>query len=225
MAMHEDDRAAYLAGEDRQSLTADERAELDELRSLLASPVAWAEPSADLEDRVVTAIAENATAPPARPRERRLRVRLQRRRRWSRPSYALGGLAAAAAVAAVAVVLATNNNSPPTQQFAMIVSGTALAPDAKGSATLTKTGSGWRIELTATGLRRLAGGRYYEAWLKSAAGVLVPVGTFNDARNVTLWAGVPPPEYPSFTVTRQRAGASPASSGERVLTGAIRAPR
>src|SRR4029077_21137888 len=55
MATHEDDRAAYLAGEDPQSLTADQRAELDELRSLLGSPAAWAEPSADLEDRLVTA--------------------------------------------------------------------------------------------------------------------------------------------------------------------------
>jgi hypothetical protein len=107
----------------------------------------------------------------------------------------------------------------------MIVSGTTLVPDAKGSATLTKSGSGWRIELAATGLPRLANGRYYEAWLKNPAGALVPVGTFNDARNVTLWAGVPPPQYPSLTVTRQRAGGSPASSGERVLTGTIQPPR
>jgi hypothetical protein len=90
---------------------------------------------------------------------------------------------------------------------------------------LTKTASGWRIELAAAGLPRLADGRYYEAWLKSPAGVLVPVGTFNDARNVTLWAGVPPPAYPDFTVTRQRAGGTQASSGERVLSGTIRPPR
>ena len=70
---------------------------------------------------------------------------------------------------------------------------------------------------------RLANGRYYEAWLKNAAGVLVPVGTFNDARQVTLWAGVPPTAFPSLTVTRQRADGNPASSGERVLVGTIRA--
>jgi hypothetical protein len=224
MAIHEDDRAAYLAGEDRQ-LTADERAELDELRGLLGSPAAWAEPNADLEDRVVAAITEQAAVRPAKPRERRQPLGLRKRWRWSRPSYALGGLAAAAAAAAIAVVFAINNSSPPPQQFAMVVSGTALTPGAKGSATLTKTGSGWRINLDATGLPRLAGGRYYEAWLKNRTGALVPVGTFNDARNVTLWAGVPPPDYPSLTVTRQRAGGSPASSGERVLTGAIRLPR
>ena len=226
MATHEDDRAAYLAGEDRQSLAADERAELDELRGLLESTAAWAQPSADLEDRVVTAIAQEAAARPASPHVRRAPL-LRPRWRWrlSRPAFAFGGLAAAAAVAVIAIVLATSNSSSPPQQLAMVVSGTPLAPDARGSATLTKTASGWRIELAASGLPRLAGGRYYEAWLKSRTGVLVPVGTFNDARKVTLWAGVPPPEYPSFTVTRQRAGASPASSGERVLTGAVRLPR
>jgi hypothetical protein len=226
MATHEDDRAAYLAGEDRRSLRADERAELDELRGLLGSTAAWAEPSADLEDRVVTAIAQEAAARPASPGVRRAAL-LRPRWRWrlSRPAFAFGGLAAAAAVAVIAIVLATSNSSSPPQQLAMVVSGTPLAPDARGSATLTKTASGWRIELAASGLPRLAGGRYYEAWLKSRAGVLVPVGTFNDARKVTLWAGVPPPEYPSFTVTRQRAGASPASSGERVLTGAIQPSR
>ena len=52
--------------------------------------------------------------------------------------------------------------------------------------------------------------------------VLVPVGTFNDARRVTLWAGVPVPSFPTLTVTRQRLGAGAASSGQRVLGGTIR---
>jgi hypothetical protein len=216
MATRDDDRAAYLAGEDRPGLTADERAELDEIRGVLDSPATWMEPSTDLEDRVVRAIAEETAGRQATPRERRGLLG------WHlpRPAYSLGGLALAAVVA-IAVLLATSGNSRAPEQFAMAVSGTALAPDASGSATLTKTGSGWRIELSATGLPRLAGGRYYEAWLKSTAGVLVPVGTFNDASTVTLWAGVPPTEYPGFTVTRQRAGGSPASSGQRVLTGSV----
>ena len=59
---------------------------------------------------------------------------------------------------------------------------TDLVPGADGEATLTKTSSGWRIELDATGLPRLDGGRFYEAWLRNAAGVLVPIGTFNEGR-------------------------------------------
>jgi Anti-sigma-K factor rskA, C-terminal len=219
MGTHDDDRAAYLAGEERD-LAPKERAELDQLRGVLGSAAAWAEPGPELEDRVIAAIADEATARPARPPKRRAPPRL--RLSWPRPAYGLGALAAAVAAAAIAVVVATNGGSKAPQRLAMVIAGTGLAPDAKGSATLTKTGSGWRIELAATGLPRLANGRYYEAWLKSPAGVLVPVGTFNDARNVTLWAGVPPTEYSSMTVTTQSVGGGPASSGQRVLTGTIR---
>jgi hypothetical protein len=51
--------------------------------------------------------------------------------------------------------------------------------------------------------------------------VLVPIGTFNDGRDVTLWAGVSPKEFPTLSVTRERADTDQASSGERVLIGAV----
>jgi hypothetical protein len=84
--------------------------------------------------------------------------------------------------------------------------------------TLTQTLSGWDISLHATGLPRLDNGEFYEAWLKNGAGVLVPVGTFNQPEHVVLWAGVPPTQFPTFTVTRQQAG-DEVSSGQRVLVG------
>jgi hypothetical protein len=96
-----------------------------------------------------------------------------------------------------------------------------LAPGAEGEATLTKTSSGWRIELDAKGLRRLEAGRFYEAWLRSADGALVPVGTFNEGRKVTLWAGVSPRDFPTLTVTREQADGDQASSGEKVLVGTV----
>lgn len=222
MATSDDDRIAYLAGEPGRSLTQQERAELDELDALLKAPATWAQPDPGLEDRVVAAIAEEARARPASARPRRPVFQLRLRVR--RPVYALAGFVAVAA-AAIVVAVAVNNTSPAPQQFAMVVAGTVLAPSAHGSATLTKTSSGWRIELSAVGLPRLANGRYYEAWLKNAAGALVPVGTFNDARAVTLWAGVPPTEFPSLSVTQQQANGNPASSGKRVLAGTISAKR
>jgi hypothetical protein len=103
----------------------------------------------------------------------------------------------------------------------MVVEGTALAPGVHGSATLTKQPSGWRIVLTVPGLPSLQNGLYYQAWLKNARGILVPVGTFNDARDVTLWSGVPVTQFPTLTVTRQRANGDPASSGQRVLVGTV----
>ncbi len=222
MATSDDDRIAYLAGEPGRSLSAQDRAELDELDALLKAPATWAQPDPGLEDRVVATIADEAQARSASARARRPVFHLPVRVR--RPVYALAGFAAVVA-AAIVVGVAVNNTSPAPQQFAMVVSGTPLAPSAHGSATLTKTSSGWRIELSASGLPRLANGRYYEAWLKNAAGVLVPVGTFNDARQVTLWAGVPPTQFPSLSVTQQQANGNPASSGKRVLAGTIRAER
>lgn len=134
---------------------------------------------------------------------------------------ALGGVAVAvAAAAAVAVVIAGSGSHG--ARFQAALGPTALVPAAHGNATLTRTSSGWRIQLDATGLPRLAGDRYYEAWLRSSDGGLVPIGTFNDGRNVTLWAGVSPESYKVLTVTRERADGNQASSGQKVLVGPVR---
>ena len=72
----DDDRVAYLEGEADPSLDAVERAELDELRALLADEAMWAVPSDDLEARVVAAVADasataSAPAPLPPPAHRR----------------------------------------------------------------------------------------------------------------------------------------------------------
>ena len=107
------------------------------------------------------------------------------------------------------------------QRFQAALAPTILLPKARGEATLTKTSSGWRIELKVTGLRRLDAGRFYEAWLRNSAGVLVPVGTFNVGPKVTLWAGVSPKDFPTLSVTREQADGDQASSGEKVLVGTV----
>ena len=111
--------------------------------------------------------------------------------------------------------------APPPSASRLPSPPTDVAPGAGGDATLTKTSSGWRIELDATGLPRLDGGRFYQAWLRNAAGVLVPVGTFNEGEDVTLWAGVSPKDFTTLTVTREQADGDQASSGDRVLAGTI----
>ena len=225
MSTSDDDRILYLSGEPVDSLTPQERAELDELRALLETPATWEEPDAALEDRIVSAIAEEArrerpaeSAPvaPATPQ-----VPRRRGFRWPfrRPGLVLGGFATAAAAIIVAIVIAVGGSSSSPLQYAMVVSGTSLAPGAHGSATLTKMTSGWEIQLSATGLPHLANGRYYQAWLKNTAGILVPVGTFNDAEHVILWSGAPVTQFRSFSVTEQVANGNPVSSGRRVLVG------
>jgi Anti-sigma-K factor rskA, C-terminal len=200
------------------SLPADRRAELQ--ARVAASP--------ELADRLAeqeraVALAQGAAAGVQAPDRLRARVDAQRNVRRSRaPRRVVLALAATAAVAAAVVVaLGVLGSSPGTKRFHAALGPTPSAPGASGEANLVKTSSGWRIELDARGLPRLDGGRFYEAWLRDPAGVLVPVGTFNEGRKVTLWAGVRPTDYPTLTVTRERADGDQASSGDRVLVGKI----
>jgi hypothetical protein len=214
----DDDRIRYLAGEPASALDPAERADLDELRAVLAETSVWAEPGPGLEDNVTAAVARAAAS--GRPdRNGSVPAGAARRRRGRRPRViaVLAGLAAAAAIA-IAVTVILGGGAHPTQYQAALA-GTALAPAATGQVTLTQTPSGWRVTLHGSGLPRLDNGYYYEAWLKNPAGILVPIGTFNQPDNVTLWAGVPPTQFPAVTITRQRANGNPKSSGQRVLVG------
>ena len=182
-------------------LTPEERAEIERVAGVLADPAVWLEPPAHLQERVVAAIAEESR---------------HRRRPWLR--YAVGGVAAATLLA-IGVTVGIQASQDHPVEFAASMSGTDLAPSATGEVTLTKTVSGWRIHLHATGLPRRADGEFYEAWLKNADGLLVPIGTFNDGNDVTLWAGVGPATFPTLTITREVADGNQASSGEVVLLG------
>ncbi|MCI0635849.1 MAG: anti-sigma factor [Actinobacteria bacterium] len=174
------------------------------------------------EQQRAVALARGAAADVEAPAALRARIEAQRRvRRVPAPRrLALIG-APAAAVLVVAISLAVFGPGTGSERFQAALAATDLAPGARGEATLTKTSSGWRIELDATGLPRLEDGLFYEAWLQNAAGVLVPVGTFNESRKVTLWAGVSPNDFTMLTVTREQADGDQASSGEKVLVGTV----
>jgi hypothetical protein len=242
----DDDRIAYLMGDGAAVLDGADEAELEELRALLADESLWADPPPGLEDAVVAAVTEQANRRAAEPGTDRSvadrafpdpgdhgdddavvapsNVTALAGRAKGRPLMRPGPLVAVLAVAAalvVAFVLVTKGGSSGQQQFSARLTATDLAPGAKGEATLTKTASGWRIELDATGLPRLDNGAFYEAWLRNAAGTLVPIGTFNEGQKVTLWAGVSPVDYPTVTVTKEQADNNQASSGQRVLTGPV----
>jgi anti-sigma factor RsiW len=173
------------------------------------------------QERAVT-LTRTASAEVEAPAALRARIEAQRRARRTQVSPRLVAVGAAAAVAVVVVIGLTVFRSSSSQtRFHAALAATALAPGAKGEATLTKTSSGWRIKLDATGLPRLDGGRFYQAWLRNGSGVLVPVGTFNEGPNVTLWAGVSPKLFKTLSVTRERADGNQASSGEKVLVGTV----
>jgi anti-sigma factor RsiW len=196
-----------------------------ERRAVLEARVAADSELADrlAEQQRAVALVRSAGAEVEAPASLRERIEAPQRAR-RRPvtrRLALVGAAATAVVVAVAVGLGVFGSSSSGPRFQAALAPTGVLPDAQGKATLTRTSSGWRIELDARGLPRLAGGRFYEAWLRNAAGVLVPIGTFNDGRDVTLWAGVSPNQFKSLTVTRERADGNQASSGEKVLVGTV----
>ena len=250
-------RIDYLSGERDVDLDADDRAELDELRTLLADPTLWAEPPAELADSVAALIAAEAsstagttsattsleeaevfgfggrtrgTAEPASDvagpfatepidlaSARTAKARRRGHRRFTRPTFLVAAAAAVVAVALSAVLLL--RDSPDQVRFDVALSATELAPGASGGAIMLKTDSGWEIQLNATGLPRLDGGRFYQAWLRNADGVLVPIGTFNEGTEVILWAGISPKDFSTMTITQESADGNQDSSGERVLVG------
>ena len=156
---------------------------------------------------------------PASLRSRVNELRQPKRAARRSPFVWAGAAATAAAAAALGVVIFTGGGASPLFRSNLEPASAALGSG--GTASFTKTRSGWRIDLDAGGLPRLEGGRFYEAWLKDANGVLVPIGTFNEGRDVTLWASVSPKDFTVITVTREQADGDQASSGDRVLAGPI----
>ena len=211
--------AAELAALADGSLPPDRRAALE--ADVAASPE-LAEQLA--EQQRALAFVQSAGDEVETPAALRARVQAQRRARRARPTRRLalvGAAAAATAVLAIAIGFAVLGSNGSGEQFRAALGPTSVVPGASGEATLTKTSAGWRIKLHADELPRLDGTRFYEAWLRNDAGLLVPIGTFNEGPTVTLWAGVSPKDFTTLTVTRERADGNQASSGEKVLVGKV----
>ncbi len=236
---NDEQRIKYLVlGPDgsNDALDPAEQAELDALNALLSDPSLWDEPSADLGDRVVAAIgADRATTnpvavpeSPVQPRNTSTSAepsaevialggpRARVGRRWMQPFAAGAAVAAAVALGVVMVGRRTDDGSATV----LALAGTELAPSGvSGTARITETESGLRIELDASGLPRREGRQFYQAWLKGEAG-LVPIGTFHTGDDVVLWAGVSLADFPTLTVTLEEVG-DQESSGQRVLIGKV----
>jgi Anti-sigma-K factor rskA len=208
----------------------------DPVRAQLRREETWAVPPATLEGDVLAALRRERDAPetpaPARsgaaPRHA-VDLGARRDRRAARRGWAgRRGLAAAAVAAGTAVAGWALLGTPAQEDVAVVtLAATELAPAASGRAEVRATPSGFAVELDLEGLPPAPAGTYYQAWLKNPAGDLVTVGTFHGrdgAEDVVGWSGVDPRDYSTLTVTVQREGAGPASSGQVVLRGAIPTP-
>lgn len=190
-------------------------------RAAVGARVAGSAELAELlsEQERAVALTRAAAADIETPAALRARVEKQPRPRGRRRAAVIGVFATSAAVAAAIVGALDSGTS--RERLHAALGPTALLPDARGEATLKQTPSGWRIDLEASGMPRLADGRFYEAWVRGTDGALVPIGTFNEGTNLTLWAGVSPKTFKILTVTRERADGDQASSGEKVLVGTV----
>jgi hypothetical protein len=77
--------------------------------------------------------------------------------------------------------------------------------------------------LDALDLPTLPPGGSYQAWLKTAAGAVVPIGSFSSSRDeVTLWSGASPAGFVRMMVTMESKVDHLGSSGPVVLVGELR---
>ena len=124
------------------------------------------------------------------------------------------------------MVLSALSGVDETETFSAELISTGLIPDVGGDVDISSFDSGLRIDLVAPGLPRRDDGTFYEGWVRTADGGLVPVGTFHDGDEVTLWAGVELDRVELFTITLETVVAPDdpghASSGEVVLRAELR---
>jgi len=193
-----------------------------DIRALLGDPEMWGEPAEGVSDRIVAAIESEAApfeplASPPSPESRR--------RSW--PSALLGAAASLVVLFGAVVVFSILDDSGGNEVLALELTPTGLVNDASGSVEMEQTDSGVRIELQIVGLPRRIDGVYYEAWLQTAFGELIPVGTFHDGADVVLWGGVLLAEVEAFTITQEGIegfdDSGAASSGSVVLKADVRA--
>lgn len=203
--MSTDERAAHL--ETGSGATGDEAGRLDRVRSILARAETWAEPPADLIDRVLEDVAGEPV--PAG--------------RWS--GWPSAAIAAALALVLVGLIAFVDSGEPRPAGTVIAMTGTELAPAATGEARIEERPSGWYVHLEVRGLPPAGEGSYYEAWLwRNGEGV--SMGTFHlrSPDPVALWSGVSPEDYPVVRITLQDESGGPAPSGRVVMTGMLPGP-
>jgi hypothetical protein len=167
----------------------------DDFGAILRQDAVWAEPPAGLERRVLSGL---RPAPAAR--------RIHRR-----------PIAVAAAAAGLAAVTALGLTAGGSSTMRLTGEG------ARADVHVRDTSSGVELRFDVEGLPPAAPGTFYEGWVVGPRGA-VAIGTFHlrdGSRDVVLWAGVDLADYPRVTVTLQREGAGPASSGLVLLAGDV----
>lgn len=210
---NDDDRPDDGAGGDGFEPRPDLGPDVD---ALLADPALWQRPSDELAERVVAAVRSEAQIDlPAAAGTAGARTRP-----WVRPAL-LGAAAVVVFFVGGVTLLSAVGGTGGGEQVAAALEPSGLVSGVDGEVVLRTADSGVRIELDAPSLPRRDGGGFYEAWVLTDDGRLVPCGTFHDGERVTLWAGVDLRRVVRFTITMEHEempdSAEQRTSGDVVL--------
>ncbi|MET7550858.1 anti-sigma factor [Streptomyces sp. NPDC005500] len=185
------------------------------INDILREEAVWADLPADIEYKVMQELAsgrENVV--PMRRRPRRPGALSRRRLSLVAASVALLGLGSG-----IGVMVA--GDEPDGRHVDL--AATSLAGNSHADVAVRDTPSGVEIKMDFEDLPPAPAGTYYEGWVTGERG-MVAIGTFHlreGASKVILWAGVELADYPKMTVTLQKEGGGPASSGRVVLSGHV----
>ncbi len=173
--------------------------------ALLADPLLWSDPPPDLAERIGAAIAatnvgdeESGSATAARSPGGL--AGLLAGRTWIRPAL-VGAATAVVALFAGVVVLSALSGTPERETTSVELTPTGAIADVGGTVQVTTFDSGLEIVLDAPTLPMRIDATFYQAWVGTADGELVPVGTFRRGDRITMWAGVERDRVDSFVIT------------------------
>jgi hypothetical protein len=202
--LHE--RAAFITDGGRRHLDFAQSAEVMLIAEVLADASTWRDPGARLADEVVDGVTDLASGS-RRPRRHAAKC----------------AAAAVVVLATLAIAFAIVSREEPQAEFDAQLQATVSAPRASASAEVYRNRSGFRVVLDARDLPVLAAREYYQAWLRNAAGTVIPIGTFSSSQDeVTLWSGSSAVGFVRMMVTVESATDGADLSGRVVLVGDVR---
>ncbi|MEM8620987.1 MAG: hypothetical protein AAGF73_14815 [Actinomycetota bacterium] len=183
----------------------------DAVADLVGPEAEWPPLPTGLADDVVAAVlAESFVAPLARDDI----AASDTERPWLRAAL-VGALGTLLFLLVGTIVLSVLGGNDAGDQRTVELQPTGLVEGADGEVTVIDTIDDLRFEYDAALLERRSDGSFYEAWVTTGAGELIPLGSFNGGDDVVLTGAVQSLDASALTIGL--ATASAVSDGSRVV--------
>lgn len=166
--------------------------------ALLADELFWSEPPPDLGQSITGAVAVDVE--PSTDEAPSGLAGAFARRSWIRPGI-IGAALAVLTIFGGVVVLSALSGTPERDTTDVELTPTGVVADASGTVRVTSFDAGLELVLEAPTLPRQIDGAFYQAWVGTDDGQLIPAGTFRQGGRITLWAGVERERAVSFVIT------------------------